>query len=169
MSSATPFLSTPAENQSRQQQFSLALLAICFTMTEPVHGAKSSLLFELYSAFVYLTFSAAVVLSVLSLRPSGGGAAPVTALIQKCGQPAALVSASAAFVLRSCLDLPLPLLLRIWFLPMAVAVALLLFLVWKRWKVRSAVQNPPRHRTENGTLRLNECSDTKMMGMIMRA
>ncbi|CAA7409565.1 unnamed protein product [Spirodela intermedia] len=144
MPSVTPSLCTPAENHSRQQQFSLALLAICFSISDsqqPTQGTRSLLLFELYLAFIYVTFTAAVVLSVLSLRPSGGGAAPATALIQQWGQPIGLVSASAAFVLRSCLDLPIPSLLRIWFFPMALAVALLVFLAWNKY--RSAVATMP--------------------------
>lgn len=71
---ATPAscLATESENQSRQQQFALGVLAICFTMLNAQRSALevgSLFLFELYSAFVYLTFTAAVVLSALSLRP----------------------------------------------------------------------------------------------------
>ncbi|CAA7391755.1 unnamed protein product [Spirodela intermedia] len=130
--------------------FLLALLAICFMMTDTqqrVQGGTSSLLFELYSALVYLTFKVAVVLSVLSLRPSGGGAVPAMPWIEK-----------------TCHDLPLPSLLRIWFLPMAaVAVTLLLFLASKRWKDRSAVQDtvaevpPVTDATKNPTPRLSRC------------
>ncbi|CAA7408244.1 unnamed protein product [Spirodela intermedia] len=119
--SGTPSLCIPVENQSRQQQLSLslALMVVCFTMSDTqqlTQGTRSLLLFDLYSAFVSLTFTAAVVLSVLSL---------------------------SAFVLWSCLALPILSLLRVWFLPMAHAGALLLFLAWNRWKYRSAVQDTP--------------------------
>ncbi|CAA6673870.1 unnamed protein product [Spirodela intermedia] len=123
--------------------FLLALLAICFMMTDTqqrVQGGTSSLLFELYSALVYLTFKVAVVLSVLSLRPSGGGAVPAMPWIEKCGQPVALVSTLVVFVLRSCPALPPLSLLHVWFLPLALAVVLLL-LTWNKWKCRSATQD----------------------------
>ncbi|CAA6671133.1 unnamed protein product [Spirodela intermedia] len=103
-------------------------MAVCFTMSDtqqPTQGTRS-LLFDLYSAFVSLTFTVAVfVLSVLSLCLSGGGAAPAMALIQQ-------------FAESSCLALPILSLLRVWFLPMALAGPLLVFLAWNRWKYRSS-------------------------------
>ncbi|CAA6671698.1 unnamed protein product [Spirodela intermedia] len=132
---ATSSLSTEVENQSRQQQFALGLLAMCFMMAEFHQPAQAvrSLLFEVYSAFLYLTFMAAVVLSVNSLRP----------LEEEPGYK--------TFVLRSCLALPPPSLLRVWFLPMALAIALLL--ASYRWKCRSAAQDTvaghPRHQEPN--------------------
>lgn len=144
MASATSSLSPGAENLFKQQPFALGLLALSFTMTEaqqPAQEGRSLLLLELHSAFAYLTFSMAIVLSALSLHPPGEDA-PAAALIHKWGPPVALVSVSTAFVLRSCLALPHSSLLRVWFFLLAmVLVVSLLFLAWIRWKDRSAVQD----------------------------
>ncbi|CAA7408812.1 unnamed protein product [Spirodela intermedia] len=142
------------ENQSRQQ-FALALIGVSWTMTDvqqPGEGFWRLRLFELYLAFVYLTFTVVVVLSALSLRPPGEGAAPATAWIQKYAPSVALFSVTAAFVLRSCLILSPSSLLHVWFflVPMALAVALLLHLAWNRWKDHTAVQNTGDESTSAG-------------------